>query len=122
MASAFGAFFKDQRIRSGVTLRQFCLDHGFDPGNISRLERGRLAPPQSEAKLTEYAKALGITEGSDEWFEFFDLAAAEKGRVPPDLLSDEEVLKKLPLLFRTLRGRKVNAEDLQALVETIRRA
>lgn len=118
----FGAYFKELRIARGVTLRAFCLKHGFDPGNVSRLERGRLPPPQSNETLAKYAKALGITRGSDEWLEFFDRAAAEGGRIPADILSDDEVLAKLPAVFRTLRGGKVAQRNLDQLVERIRRA
>ncbi len=118
----FGAYFKDLRIKRGVTLRSFCREHGFDPGNISKLERGRFGPPGSEEKLAEYAHALGVKRGSDEWYEFFDRAAAERGRIPNDLLSNDEVLGKLPVLFRTLRGAKVDRATLDALVERIRRA
>lgn len=117
----FGEYFKQRRIESGQTLRSFCLDNGFDPGNISKLERSLLAPPQSESKLTEYASALGIEPGSDAWYEFFDKAAAERGRIPEDILSDAEVVDKLPVLFRTLRGKKVKKSDLLSLVEKIRR-
>jgi len=118
----FGAYFKQRRIRSGQTLRKFCQAHGFDPGNISKLERGRLPPPHDDAKLTEYATALGIEAGSDEWYEFFDRAAAVRGRIPKDILSDEKVVERLPVLFRTLRGRKVRKSDLVRLVEKIRNA
>ena len=120
--TTFAAYFKQHRINTGFTLRAFCLEHGFDPGNISKLERGRMAPPQAQEKLTEYATALRIVPGSDEWYEFFDLAAAECGRIPPDILSDEDVLGKLPVLFRTLRGKKVDPSDLDDLAERIRRA
>ena len=119
---SFGGVFKACRIKSGVTLRAFCQEHGFDPGNISRLERGRMQPPTSAEKLTEYANALGIDRGSDDWYEFFDLAAAERGRIPADLLSDEELLGKMPVLFRTLRGDKFDRSKLDDLIERIRRA
>jgi transcriptional regulator with XRE-family HTH domain len=121
MKSSFGEYFKERRIAKGVTLRAFCLENGFDPGNISRLERGLLGPPHSHEKIEEYARALGIKEGSDEWIEFFDRAAAESGRIPKDLLSDEELVDKLPVLFRTLRGQKVDPKKLEELAETIRR-
>lgn len=122
LRESFGTYFKEQRIRSRQTLRAFCSKHGFDPGNLSRLERGLLPPPESEAKLTEYARALGIQRGSDEWLEFFDRAAAERGRVPADILSDDALVAKLPVLFRTLRGDKIDESDLDALAEKIRRA
>ena len=119
---SFGAFFKECRIRTGKTLRAFCEAHGFDAGNLSRLERGLLPPPTGDEKLREYASALGLTEGSDEWYTFFDRAAAERGRLPKDLLSDAEVVDKLPVLFRTIRGERLSDERLDALVEKLRRA
>lgn len=118
----FGVYFKECRISTGMNLRTFCRESGFDPGNISRLERGLLPPPHSEEKLTQYATALSIKPGSDQWYEFFDRAAAERGRIPKDILSDEEVLGKLPVLFRTLRGKKVSDAHLDALVDRIRKA
>lgn len=118
----FGAFFKAHRLERKLTLRQFCAAHGYDPGNLSKLERGLLPPPESEAKLAEYAKALGIRRGSDAWYQFFDLARASRGKLPPEVLRKRDVVARLPLLFRTLRGQKVSDEKLDELIEMIRRA
>jgi hypothetical protein len=71
--------------------------------------------------MREYAKALGLKEGSEEWIGFFDRAAAARGQLPADLQADEKLVGRLPLLFRTLRGRKVTPENLDQLVEMIRR-
>jgi len=120
--SVFGQFFKEMRLRTGLSLRQFCLENGLDPGNISKMERGLSPPPQSKEKLEEYAKYLGIEKNSDDWYNFFDYAAASTGRIPPDVMSDEELVKKLPLIFRTLRGQKLSVEKLSDLVELIRRS
>lgn len=120
--SSFGSFFKELRIRQKMTLRQFCEAHGYDPGNISKLERGLLPPPESDAKLTEYAKALRIRRGSDAWYQFFDLARVSRGKLPPEVLRKRDVVARLPLLFRTLRGQKVSEQKLNELIEMIRRA
>ena len=117
----FGAFFKQLRKRKGLTLRKFCLENGLDPGNISKLERDKAPPPGREI-LERYAGALQIEEDSSDWFQFFDLAAAARGRIPEDLMSDRELVGKLPLVFRTLRGEKVSQEELDRLAESIRRA
>ena len=109
--SRFGNFFKERRIALKKTLRQFCFESELDPGNISKLERGILPPPQSREKLEEYAKLLRIKKGSDEWYTFFDLAAAETGRKIED---------KLPILFRTLRGQKVPNDKLEELIKKLR--
>ena len=119
--SAFGTLFKELRIAQKMTLREFCKAHGYDPGNISKLERGVLPPPESETKLTQFAKALKIRRGSDTWYQFFDLARAFRGKLPPEVLRDPDVVARLPVLFRTLRGQKVSEEKLNQLIEMIRR-
>lgn len=118
----FGEFFKKMRLQQGKPLRSFCIENGFDPGNISKLERGKLPPPKSRVKLEEYATALGLEKGSDDWYQFFDLASACKGQIPEELLSDEETLKALPVLFRTLQGQKLSEKKLKELIEIIRKA
>jgi len=115
----FGEFFKKKRLETGMTLRQFCLNNSLDPGNISKIERGILSPPQTKEKLGQYAKCLHIEEGSDDWLEFFDRAHASSGRIPEEILSDAETVAKLPLVFRTLRGQKLNKEQLDKLVEEL---
>lgn len=117
----FGSFFKQRRIALQKSLRQLCRDNGLDPGNISRLERGLLPPPQGRETLESYAKLLELKQGSDDWYTLFDLAAAETGRIPQELLDDAAVVEKLPILFRTLRGQKVPDEQLDELVRTIRK-
>lgn len=118
----FGDFFKEKRIGLKKTLRQFCAENGLDPGNISKLERGLMPPPQGSDKLEEYAKYLHIKKGTDDWYEFFDLAAVEAGRIPEELLNDAKVAASLPILFRTLRGKKISEKKLDELVEMIRKA
>jgi len=118
----FGNFFKTKRIEAGFTLREFCKIHNIDPGNISRMERGLLKPPSSKDKLEEYASYLGIEKGSDDWYEFFDLAAACRGEIPEEILDNEELLKHLPIIFRTIRGKKLSKKKLEELIEIIRRA
>ena len=120
--SPFGNFFKELRIKQKITLRQFCSAHGYDPGNVSKLERGLLRPPESDAKLTEYAKALRIRRGSDAWYQFFDLARVSRGKLPPEVLRKRDVVARLPLLFRALRGHKVSSRKLNELIEMIRQA
>lgn len=122
MSNSFGKLMKKLRMETGLTLREFCHANRFDPGNYSRLERGLFPPPQKEGLLEKYAMALGLKRASDEWLEFFDLAAACRGEIPKDILSDEEVVEKLPVLFRTLRGSPLPAGKLDDLIEKIRRS
>jgi transcriptional regulator with XRE-family HTH domain len=120
--NAFSKLLRRLRVDQGMTLREFCLKNGFDPGNYSRLERGLYPPPESHECLEKYACALGLVPGSDTWLEFFDVAAAERGRIPDDLMSDAEVVEKLPVLFRTIRGTPLSSEQLDQLIEKVRRS
>ena len=117
---SFGGFFKRRRHALGLTLRSFCAKNRIDGGNLSKLERGVLPPPESHEKLEEYARMLELREGSDDWLEFFDLAAAGRGRLPRDLADDPEVVRRLPILFRTLRGERVEDAKLDRLVHHLR--
>ncbi|PIS36281.1 MAG: hypothetical protein COT35_12015 [Nitrospirae bacterium CG08_land_8_20_14_0_20_52_24] len=118
----FGEFFKQKRIALRKTLRQFCAENKLDPGNMSKLERGLLPPPQASDKLEEYARYLRIKKGSDDWYTFFDLARIEAGRIPQELLDDDSVAASLPILFRTLRGQKISEKKLDKLVQLIRKS
>jgi transcriptional regulator with XRE-family HTH domain len=119
---SFGEFFKSLRKKRRITLRDFCLQAQADPANISRMERGAMPPPQDTNILERYAKALGVKSGSDDWYTFFDLAAAGRGIIPKDIMSDQEVVKMLPAFFRTLRGQKPTEEEMKKLIEKIRKS
>ena len=118
---SFGAFVKRKRIGNGVTLRQFCRQHGYDAGNMSKIERGLLPPPRKREELERHAKALGLQRGSDDWLMFFDLAAVAAGRIPDRIMSDEALVAQLPLVFRTISGQRLSAGKLRDLAETIRK-
>lgn len=118
----FGGFVKERRIKQELTLREFCERHGFDPGNHSRLERGVYGPPQDRSKLEELAHALGIERESEEWEEFHTLAAVENGHIPKSVLEDKELLRRLPVLFRTIGSKPLPAEKLDELIEMIKRS
>jgi len=119
MGTLFGEYFKRKRMETGKTLRQFCLDNGLDPGNISKIERGILPPPQSRDKLVHYAQCLGIVEGSDEWLVLFDTARTDAGRIPEDILANKDIVAHLPLVFRTLKGQKLTGEQLEKLAREL---
>ena len=116
----FGELFKKLRLRLGLTLRQFCEENGFDPGNISKLERDLLPAPQLERKLRSYTKALSIRPGDDEYIEFFDLAAVSNKNFTIKNIEDQELLNKLPVLFRTLDKEGLTKEKLEKIIEIVR--
>lgn len=118
----FASFFQALRKRNRITLRAFCEAGEADPGNISRMERRNIPPPQDQGILNRYARALNLTEGSDEWYLFFDLAAADRGLIPKDIMEDEELVKELPVFFRTLRGQKPTETEMRKVIEKIRKS
>ncbi|MDR0305353.1 MAG: hypothetical protein LBI42_00795 [Chitinispirillales bacterium] len=96
----FGSFVKEARLKTGISLRRFCEEYNYDPGNHSRLERGLLAPSDSEKKQRKLAKEIGLLKGSEEWNEFFDLAAVCRKKLPPSIISDD---KKFMELMRIIK-------------------
>ena len=116
---SFGEWLKSRRAERKLTLRTFAEMARIDPGNLSRYERGGIAPPQDEAVLERIGRALGLSPDSGEWKEMIDLAAVGAGRIPPDVARDPELLKALPVLFRTLKGKKLSGEELIRLARRI---
>lgn len=120
-AQNFGNFFREKRVASGLTLRNFCERYGYDPGNISRLERNILSPSVDDEKLAGYASALKIQRDSEEWVFFHDLAHAAKGKIPSDIKKDEDVVGILPAFFRTMRNKKIDKEKLEKLIQLLKK-
>ena len=118
-AQTFGEFFRQKRIIIGFTLRSFCERYGYDPGNISRLERNILSPSLDDEKLAGYAMALQVKNSSEEWVRFHDLAHAAKGAIPKDLLKSREILSILPAFYRTARGEKLNKSKIKELIRLL---
>lgn len=119
---SFGDLVKELRIAQEKTLRQFCLDHGHDPSNWSKLERGINSPPKDVKTLERWAKQLGLKAGTPQWQEFMDLADMARGEIPKHVLSDEELLKKLPVFFRSIRGAELTGEQLDDLIQKVKEA
>jgi len=114
----FGEFIRNLRIEKSLTLREFCRAAKLDPSNWSRIERGLASPPKSKFVLQGIAEILNIEERTEEYNTLFDLAAIS--HIPTDLVSDERVIDKLPVFFRTIRGEKPNREELEELIRIMK--
>ena len=112
----FGDFFRSKRVELGFTLRAFCERYGYDPGNISRLERDILPPTLDDEKLAGYAAALKIKRDTEEWIKFHDLAHTSKGQIPTDIKNQENINDLLPAFFRTMRNKKLDRKKLEQLI------
>ena len=115
----FGDMLKELRLKRELTLRKFCQLTGVDPGNLSRWERGVSAPPSDET-IERIAAYLGLEQGTNEYEDFFTAAALSKGKLPKKALENEQLMAKLPVFFRTMDGRKLTEEQLDALIEIIK--
>ena len=49
------------------------------------------------------------------------MANIDAGIIPDDIRSNEEVLKALPMFFRTIRSDKPTAEELDKLIDMIKK-
>lgn len=121
MYKNFGEFFSAKRIELGKTLREFCRENGFDAGNLSKIERGLMTPPQSKEKRRQYASALGIKEGSDQWLDFCDLATISAGKIPECIVSDKELMAEVPILFRSISREGVEKENVRKLLDALKK-
>jgi len=120
--SAFGAALKEARAARSLGLREFCRRSGLDPALVSRIERGLAPPPEAAATFNRIARGLRLSLSSTKWRELADLAILSRGKVPKDLLDNEAVAAKLPVLFRALRDLRSDQKLLQELVEILRKA
>lgn len=118
-ALTFGDFFRNRRVSLRLTLRTFSERFGYDPGNISRLERNILSPSLDDEKLAGYAMALQIKNGTENWVLFHDLAHTAKGQIPKDIINNANTSSYLPLLFRTVRGKRLSKKQLEELIKLI---
>ena len=64
---SFGGQLREIRISRRETLRSFSERMGLDPGNYSKLETGRLSPPDSLKKCKELLINLQIPEDRHTW-------------------------------------------------------
>jgi len=119
---SFGEVIKSRRIDMKKTLRQFCMEHGHDPSNWSKIERGINPPPKDETTLACWASQLGLSEKTNDWDDFMYQAAISKGLIPSVMLSDEALVKKLPAFLRTITNAELTENQLDDFIERVRQA
>lgn len=108
----FNDFVKKARIEKRTSLREFCRKTDLDPSNWSKIERGYLLPPKDPETLGKIAEGLGFEKDGENYKILFELAAIAS--IPAGII-EENVLEKIPLFFRTLRGNKPTEAELREL-------
>jgi transcriptional regulator with XRE-family HTH domain len=117
----FGKLVKQLRVERRLGLREFCIATDCDPSNWSKVERGILSPPQDQDTLNRIAIILKLPDNSKENELLFDYAAIDAGKIPQYVLEDAELVKRLPVFFRTATGKKPSSEELERLAEILRK-
>ena len=117
----FGEFVRTKRLEVELGLREFCKLAETDPSNWSKVERGILPAPSDRDFLERIAKLLKLKKGTPDWFTFFDLASISQQKIPDDVYEDEDVISALPVFFRTVRGEKPSEEELDKLIDLLKR-
>lgn len=113
---------KSLRIAQKKTLRQFCVQHAHDPSNWSKIERSINPPPRDRDTLAKWAKQLGLQEGTPPWEEFMMKSDIARGEIPQSVLTDERLMSKLPVFFRTVQGADLDEQKLDEIIRKIREA
>src|SRR5690349_14975460 len=102
----FGAIIRSRRAELRLSLRDCALQANIDFGNLSKIERGRMAPPQDLEVVNRLISVLGL-DGTERADALRDAAAIENGRIPAAALADEKVMAALPIFLRTAQNRQL---------------
>ena len=115
--TSFGEYVRNLRLERRITLREFCRTTGLDPSNWSKTERGLHPAPRTKEVLNSIAEALGLGNDSEEYLTLKELAAVSY--IPTELV-DSDVVNRLPIFFRTIRGEKPTTRELREIVKILR--
>ncbi len=116
----FGSYLKELRLAADLRIRDICRKVGYDPSNWSKIERGKLPPPNKQEVLLSWAEALKISE--NKYQQFVDKAMVAQGIIPDDIMNEEEIVKMLPAFFRTIRGEKPTKKEIDSFIDIIKRS
>ncbi len=120
MQHAFGELVTARRAELRLTLRDCAIRSGMTPGNLSKIERGLLAPPQNGV-LSRLIEALEL-KGDNERQRLLDVATVQRGRIPAHADQHADVAASMPLLRRILNVRQLDETAVARLLEMIRHA
>ncbi|MCH7819429.1 MAG: helix-turn-helix transcriptional regulator [Candidatus Marinimicrobia bacterium] len=117
----FGAYLRKWRLKSKIGLREFAKLIDMKPSNLCNIEYSRIKSPTDLEKLKIMSTALGFAEESEEYRQFMDLAGkSRETELAPDLVDYALKQEGIPILLRTLKDTKMDAERLSKLADYIR--
>jgi transcriptional regulator with XRE-family HTH domain len=115
MTHTFGQFIYEKRTQKEMSLREFCRRIELDPSNWSKIENGLADPPKSKEALNKIAEILEMN--TEEQNSMMDLALI--AAIPDHLRPSQEVLRLLPIFFRTTRRDKPTRQELERLLKKL---
>lgn len=118
----FGKLLYDLRIAKEITLREMCRKVNYDPSNLSKIERGKIAPPSERKTLDLWARALGLKKDSKEFDNFIYNANVAQSIIPFEIMQEKELVAALPAFFRTLKNKKPSKEEMDKMINLIKNA
>lgn len=121
MKESFGTYLRELRLAKNLSLRKFSKLVGWLPSNLSNLENDKINPPRDLTILRKFASILELSEGSKEWSKFFNLSAQNTGKIPADLVAYAEEVELMPQMFRTVANKKLTKEQIQKLINDIKK-
>lgn len=117
----FGELLKDLRMKRGYSLRELAKRTGVDSAYLSRVERGVCKPPQKENIIWDIIGKVGTknnpSQAEKEFCLLCDLSLVENSKMPE--LQTQSYL--IPVILRTIDGKKMSEEKLLKLTEFINR-
>ncbi len=132
MTRRFGPLVRRRRGEVQLSLRACARNSAMDPGNLSKIERGLECPPQDELVLDRICTALSLDPV--EARQLKDIALLDNGRIPNDILENENLMEKMPALLRPTNRHRLSTErrkgegaftppdlDLEVLADVCRR-
>ena len=85
--------------------------HACVRASVANFTNTRLLAPRSE---------IALKADTTEWQNFMDLADMARGEIPKHVLTDQELLKKLPVFFRSVRGAELTEKQLDELIKMVK--
>ena len=107
------------RLSRKYGLRRFAEFADIDPGNLSRLERGKLRPPLDE-EITRIARLLKLEVSERD--KLLDLARAERMSFVAGKPLEAYIKGKgelIPIMLRSIQDKKLSEDELKKLIEYI---
>lgn len=114
-----GEFIRERRLSLEITLRKFAILMEMDASNWSKIERNVL--PLPDDRLMDLAENLNIQVGTADWFKLKDLVSVSHRRIPDHVYNDSEILRVLPIFFRTAQNNnRPSSAELDEIIKILK--